>query len=137
VYKRQLWIVDLDHFKAVNDSHGHQAGDTVLRGFVDIARQALRDWDFIGRLGGEEFGVLLPETDAQQALLAAERLRQAVRSAPIPLGSDAAVPVTVSIGVATMGADDADVHALLARADAALYEAKNTGRDKVAVAVGT
>ncbi|HEX8961693.1 MAG TPA: diguanylate cyclase [Rhodocyclaceae bacterium] len=129
-----FWIVDLDHFKAVNDSYGHQAGDAVLRAFVDIAHQVLRDWDFIGRLGGEEFGVLLPETGSQQALLAAERLRQAVGSTPIPLGEDQAVAVTVSIGVATMEADDGDAHALLARADAALYAAKNTGRDKVALA---
>ncbi|MGE5468109.1 MAG: diguanylate cyclase [Ignavibacteria bacterium] len=126
-----VWMLDLDKFKSVNDVHGHQAGDAVLRAFVDISRDALRDWDAIGRMGGEEFGVLLPETDAEQALLAAERLRQAVANTPVAVGSGNPISVTVSIGIAAMRAEDLDVHALFARADGALYEAKNTGRDKV------
>jgi diguanylate cyclase (GGDEF)-like protein/PAS domain S-box-containing protein len=128
-----VWILDLDHFKAVNDNHGHQAGDMVLRTLVDTSRQTLRDWDVMGRMGGEEFGVLLPETDAEQALLVAERLRQTVASTVVPVGADT-VSVTVSIGIATMRDEDKDVHALLGRADRALYDAKNTGRDKVCVA---
>ncbi|MGE5468287.1 MAG: diguanylate cyclase [Ignavibacteria bacterium] len=126
-----LWVLDMDFFKSVNDKHGHQAGDTVLRSLVDTCRHTLRDWDILGRMGGEEFGVLLPETDAQQALLVAERLRQAVAGTTIPVGDGISVSVTISIGVATMTDDDGDVHAVLSRADALLYEAKNTGRNKV------
>ncbi|MGE5467758.1 MAG: diguanylate cyclase [Ignavibacteria bacterium] len=129
-----VWMLDLDHFKVVNDTHGHAAGDAVLRAFVGICQQTLRDWDVMGRLGGEEFGVLLPETDARQALLVAERLRQAVSAASVPVAAGQSITVTVSIGTAAMAPDDADVQAVLARADAALYEAKRTGRDKVCVA---
>jgi diguanylate cyclase (GGDEF)-like protein/PAS domain S-box-containing protein len=129
-----MWVLDLDFFKSVNDNHGHQAGDTVLRAFVATCQDTLRDWDILGRMGGEEFAVLLPETDAQQALLVAERLRQAVASTPVPVGDGVSVSLTVSIGVATMREGDGDVHALLSRADAALYRAKDTGRDKVCVA---
>lgn len=128
------WVLDLDLFKSVNDSHGHQAGDSVLKAFVETAQGALRDWDFIGRMGGEEFAVLLPETDGQQALLVAERLRQTVAGMPVQLGAGTSVAITVSIGVATIRDVDQDIHALLSRADAALYEAKRTGRDKVCVA---
>lgn len=129
-----IWILDLDFFKSVNDKHGHQAGDTVLQAFVTMGQQVLRDWDVIGRMGGEEFGVLLPETGTEQALLVAERLRQKVASTPVAVSSDTSITVTVSIGMAAMSADDGDVHALLGKADKALYDAKNTGRDKVCVA---
>jgi diguanylate cyclase (GGDEF)-like protein/PAS domain S-box-containing protein len=126
-----IWVVDLDLFKSVNDRYGHQAGDTVLRSLVKTCQHTLRDWDILGRLGGEEFGVLLPETDDQQALVVAERLRQAVASTLVPVCDGASVSVTVSIGVATMREEDDDVHAVLSRADALLYEAKNTGRNRV------
>jgi diguanylate cyclase (GGDEF)-like protein len=129
-----VWALDLDYFKSVNDNHGHQAGDTVLRAFVATCQKMLRDWDVLGRMGGEEFGVLLPETDGQQALLVAERLRQAVATTPIEVGDDVSISITVSIGIATMRDEDHDLHALLGRADRALYDAKNTGRDKVSVA---
>jgi diguanylate cyclase (GGDEF)-like protein/PAS domain S-box-containing protein len=131
-----VWILDLDFFKCVNDRHGHQAGDTVLQAFVNMCRQALRGWDIIGRMGGEEFGVLLPETGSEQALLVAERLRQKVANTPVGVSSETSITVTVSIGMATIDDDDMDVHALLARADKALYDAKNTGRDKVCIARG-
>jgi diguanylate cyclase (GGDEF)-like protein/PAS domain S-box-containing protein len=127
-------VLDLDHFKRVNDSYGHQAGDAVLKAFAAMGQQSLRDWDFIGRMGGEEFGVLLPETDGPHALMVAERLRQAVANSSVFVAPDERVSLTVSIGIASMREDDPDVNTLFARADSALYAAKNTGRDKVGMA---
>lgn len=118
-----LLMVDLDHFKGINDTYGHQAGDVVLRGVGQCLRQVVRDYDAIGRLGGEEFGVLLPGMGATEARTVAERLRLAV-SALHPGG----YAVTASVGVAVGGLD---LDALLARADACLYEAKAEGRDRV------
>jgi diguanylate cyclase (GGDEF)-like protein/PAS domain S-box-containing protein len=129
-----LWMLDIDHFKAVNDSYGHHAGDVALQSLVQTSRQALRDWDIMGRMGGEEFAVLLPETESNQALVVAERLRQIVAAATVPLDPGKAVRLTVSIGIATAADDDATIESLLDRADHALYEAKGTGRDKVCVA---
>ena len=129
-----LWMLDVDHFKHVNDTYGHHAGDLALQSLVTTSRQALRDWDILGRMGGEEFAVLLPETESSQALLVAERLRQAVANAMVPLANGKSVHLTVSIGIATVQEDDADIDALLDRADQALYEAKRTGRDKVILA---
>ncbi|MGE5468307.1 MAG: diguanylate cyclase [Ignavibacteria bacterium] len=129
-----LWVIDVDHFKAVNDAFGHHAGDIALQSLSSVSRQALRDWDVMGRLGGEEFGVLLPETDATQALLVAERLRQKVAASEIRLDGAGAAHLTISIGVATLQEDDSDIDGLLVRADEALMEAKRTGRDKVATA---
>ncbi|MCG2578062.1 diguanylate cyclase [Dechloromonas sp. XY25] len=129
-----LWVLDIDHFKQVNDAYGHHAGDVALQSLVEISRHALRDWDIVGRIGGEEFAVVLPETESSQALQVAERLRQAVATTEVDVGKDEPVHLTVSIGIATAQADDDDLKTLLARADSALYEAKTTGRDKVTVA---
>lgn len=126
-----LWMIDIDHFKSVNDTYGHHAGDIALQSLVSTSRQALRDWDILGRVGGEEFAVLLPETETEQAMLVAERLRQAVAASRILLGEGASVALTVSIGIATVKDDDVDLETLMDRADQALYEAKHTGRDKV------
>ncbi|WP_461209665.1 PAS domain S-box protein [Desulfocurvus sp. DL9XJH121] len=123
-------MFDVDHFKNVNDTHGHDAGDAVLRGLSDLAVGTFRDIDILGRLGGEEFGVILPQAQAQTAALAAERLRAAVEAAALetPAGE---LRITVSIGVAVLADDVQDVEALLKRADQALYRAKQTGRNKV------
>jgi len=129
-----LWMLDIDHFKNVNDTYGHHAGDLALQSLVDVSRKVLRELDIMGRVGGEEFAVLLPETDTEQALLVAERLRQKIASAAVPLEQGNTVSYTVSIGVATLGADETGIDALLGRADQALYRAKRTGRDKVCVA---
>lgn len=129
-----LWMLDIDHFKEVNDTYGHHAGDIALQSLVSTSQQALRDWDILGRMGGEEFAVLLPETETTQALLVAERLRQIVATATTPLSDGKSVHLTVSIGIATARDDDADFDTLLDRADHALYEAKRTGRDKVCLA---
>jgi diguanylate cyclase (GGDEF)-like protein len=99
-----------------------------------MSRQTLRDWDVMGRMGGEEFAVLLPDTDATQALLVAERLRQKVASAEVGLDQGASAHLTVSIGVATIRDEDRSVETLIDRADQALLDAKRTGRDKVCVA---
>ncbi|MFG6440019.1 sensor domain-containing diguanylate cyclase [Roseateles sp. LKC17W] len=122
-------MLDLDHFKAVNDTHGHAVGDAVLRGFAQRIQTQLRRSDVCARYGGEEFCVVLPGTAAALALDAGERLRRAVAAAPL----SADIRVTVSVGVATWQAGD-DAAALLARADDALYTAKRTGRDRVVAA---
>ena len=129
-----LWMLDIDYFKNVNDTYGHHAGDLALQSLVDVSHNVLRDMDIMGRVGGEEFAVLLPETDTEQALLVAERLRQKVAAADVLLEQGKSVRYTVSIGVATLGDNESGVETLLGRADKALYQAKKTGRDKVCVA---
>ena len=120
-------VCDIDHFKRVNDQHGHKTGDEVLVASAHAMGTHLRQEDQLGRLGGEEFLVLLPDTDADAAMHAAERMREEVAAAPTP------VPVTVSIGIATWE-DGETPEAFLARADDALYAAKDAGRDRVLAA---
>jgi two-component system, cell cycle response regulator len=119
-------IVDIDHFKPVNDEYGHQAGDQVLVAVATALAEHLRAEDQLGRLGGEEFLVVLPDTESGAARLVADKLRTEVAAAPT------CVPVTVSVGVATW-ADEAPEE-LLRRADDALYRAKDAGRDRVMAA---
>lgn len=126
-------LIDLDHFKSVNDRFGHHGGDSVLRRFAEIARETMRTSDVIGRLGGEEFAVLMPDTDPVEAGIAAERLRTAIARRNIILETGALVPVTVSIGVAHPTAGE-DRDRLIIRADEALYEAKNGGRNRTRLA---
>lgn len=125
-----LLMLDLDHFKRVNDSYGHAAGDAVLVAFAEILRGALRRMDWVGRLGGEEFAVLLPDSSLDDAAKLAERLRQNTMTHQVMTGGQI-ISVTVSIGVALLRASDAHSDAALARADAALYRAKTTGRNRV------
>jgi diguanylate cyclase (GGDEF)-like protein len=117
-----LLMLDLDHFKAINDTHGHLVGDRVLVEFVARVTALLRRPDHFGRFGGEEFVALLPETSPAEAMIVAERIRFEVAAAPQPA-------CTVSIGAASSDADDTSLDTLLARADAALYEAKAAGRN--------
>jgi two-component system, cell cycle response regulator len=135
--KRSLAVVlvDLDHFKAVNDTHGHAAGDTVLREAAARMRVALRDYDFIGRYGGEEFLILLPGCDGESARLVAERVRMRVASSPIGFGASN-VSITVSLGVAWTGTSREAAASLIDAADAALYRAKALGRDRVEILDG-
>jgi diguanylate cyclase (GGDEF)-like protein len=119
-----LLMCDLDRFKAINDTHGHLVGDRVLIDFVTRTGALLRTPDRFGRYGGEEFVVLLPETDAAEALIVAERIRAARGDSTLP-------PNTVSIGVASYRVSDTRVEDLLERADAALYRAKANGRNRV------
>jgi diguanylate cyclase (GGDEF)-like protein len=131
-----LLVLDLDHFKSVNDTHGHAAGDSVLASVSAAAREALRAMDIFGRLGGEEFVVVLPETDETQAIASAERLRARIAALNTPIG-ETSIRITVSVGIAVDGAlgrdPDAALTELLRRADAALYAAKSAGRDRCVV----
>jgi diguanylate cyclase (GGDEF)-like protein len=116
-------VIDLDHFKRINDTAGHAAGDAVLVRVAGLLLKQLRAEDVVGRAGGEEFWLVLPDTPHEHALLLAERLRQQV--------ADAALGVTCSVGIALADPGDADAGALIARADAALYRAKDGGRNRV------
>ena len=124
-------MLDVDHFKLVNDTYGHHVGDLVLQKLSGVCVQTLRGIDILGRIGGEEFAILLPETRGEQALEVAERLRLAVAGAAVPLEQGGSVHLTVSIGVASVVATDARIDDVLKRADAALYAAKNAGRNRV------
>ncbi|WP_353119200.1 PAS domain S-box protein [Nitratidesulfovibrio sp.] len=134
-YGRPLAVLmlDLDRFKRVNDRFGHHAGDAVLLGCVHACQQALRDTDILGRLGGEEFAVVLLETDLDDALIAAERLRKAVEEMDVPF-SGQRLRCTVSIGLALRGPGDGALDDILRRADTALYAAKEAGRNRVMLA---
>lgn len=129
-----LLMFDLDHFKRVNDTHGHAAGDEVLRHVTACASAALRRIDRVGRLGGEEFGILLPETALAGAIELAERLRCTIEEMPIRFeGYD--INITTSVGLTMIGATDTDAEHVLARADANLYKAKAGGRNRIAYEV--
>ncbi|MEZ7132322.1 diguanylate cyclase [Nonomuraea sp. AD125B] len=129
-----LLIIDIDHFKRVNDAHGHLAGDQVLVGVASTLRGQLREYDVVGRFGGEEFVVLLPGADSHEARRVAERLRTRIRHLAVP-ADDTLIRVTVSTGVALMNVHGDDLIELLAAADLALYRAKELGRDRVCVSV--
>jgi diguanylate cyclase (GGDEF)-like protein len=125
-----LLMIDLDHFKVLNDTHGHQAGDRALKAVADCLTETLRGYDAVGRYGGEEFAALLVDADELTGEAVAERVCAKIRE--IELADD--VRVTASIGVATAAASRTDLDALVSRADAALYVAKNRGRDRVSPA---
>jgi diguanylate cyclase (GGDEF)-like protein len=134
-YGHPLSIIamDLDHFKKVNDLHGHAAGDAALKAAASLVMQELRsETDFVGRVGGEEFTLLLPHTDADGAAALAERIRASLRQHPF-LINGVPVPLAASFGVSQL-ADDHDVDRVLAEADKALYRAKRVGRNRVVVA---
>lgn len=120
---------DIDHFKAVNDAYGHAGGDLVLAAVARAAASQLRQSDLIGRLGGEEFAVLLPHTDGARALEVAEKLRLLFRGLNFP-GSKPPISISASFGVAMLDPNSDDIDSLLQKADEALYEAKRTGRNK-------
>jgi diguanylate cyclase (GGDEF)-like protein len=123
-------LVDLDRFKQVNDTHGQQTGDRALEAFGALLRHRLRSSDPLGRLGGDEFLIVLPETSLALAISAANGLRRALAEQPLSLENGLSLQLTCSLGVAEMKAGDTDGGALLARADAALYGAKTGGRDR-------
>ena len=124
-----LLLLDVDHFKAINDTYGHQMGDRVLVDLVERIASLLRRPDQLARFGGEEFVLLLPETNQDEAVTVAERI-----VAHVAEGRDGLPPITVSIGVATNRPDEDQIDTLLARADKALYKAKDEGRNRVALA---
>ena len=127
-------MIDIDHFKRINDAFGHQIGDHVLREVAEILRQSLRKTDYAFRYGGDEFVVLMPEADPGRADMLAERMRDGVAG-----GGESTLPefrLTLSIGIADCTVlSQAQREELLKRADGALYQAKNSGRDQVCIAI--
>jgi diguanylate cyclase (GGDEF)-like protein len=121
-------VIDIDHFKAVNDLHGHGAGDRVLAAFVEGLRPGLRGGDAIGRLGGEEFAILLSGTDVERSSMICERLREMVAAHPVRIDSGALIRVTFSAGLVAL-ASDSDCATIMEAADKALYRAKHSGRN--------
>jgi two-component system cell cycle response regulator len=124
-------VLDIDYFKSINDGHGHDAGDDVLREFALRIRKSIRGIDLACRYGGEEFVVVMPETDLAVATMVAERLRRRIASEPFLIQKGArSVEVTISIGIAALGSGD-NAASVLKRADQALYRAKRDGRNRV------
>jgi two-component system chemotaxis response regulator CheY len=132
-----LIMADIDHFKSVNDRNGHQAGDLVLKEFVKVLTRCVRGYDFVGRYGGEEFLVGLPETGLPMAEAVAKRLRSGIEQTSIALpGREERVHITSSFGLAAFQLDQDDsLEEIIKRADEALYRAKNSGRNRVCVEI--
>ncbi|CAA0091311.1 Response regulator PleD [Zhongshania aliphaticivorans] len=127
-----LMILDIDHFKKVNDTYGHAGGDMALKHIVNILNTNLREYDQVGRYGGEEFVVLLPATDQNEAWGVAERIRSAIQFQPTRISDDVKIDLTVSIGLAQFDRrQDANQSAFFERADKALYNAKQSGRNRI------
>lgn len=125
-------MMDIDYFKGINDTYGHKVGDVVLQRFAGIARHALRDIDVVGRIGGEEFAVVLPAADGKHALEVADRLCEMTANTEVPLDQGLPLHFTVSIGVSTLvDTSSVNIDTLLRQADQALYQAKNNGRNQV------
>ena len=125
-------MIDIDYFKSVNDTHGHDAGDDVLREFAARIRKSIRGIDLACRLGGEEFVIVMPETDVAVAAIVAERLRRRIASEPFTTaGGKSRLEITISIGIATLEAAEDSAATILKRADQALYRAKRDGRNRV------
>lgn len=129
-----LIMADIDHFKRINDTYGHQVGDLVLKRFTEQLSGVLRIYDFIGRYGGEEFTICLPHTDSHQSVSAAERMRNAVEQMTITLPDAQPIKITASFGVGTLcEGSDKTMDAMIRRADDALYRAKKGGRNRVCI----
>ena len=126
-----LIILDLDYFKSINDGHGHAIGDMALRHVADVIKSSIRPSDVLGRLGGEEFGILLPETAEGEASFAAERIRHAIDAQPLSVSDSLSLHVTASLGVAGLTGGVASFTDWLQAADAMLYSAKQAGRNAV------
>ena len=129
-----LLALDLDHFKAINDSYGHQTGDQVLQRFVKKCLDAIRPYDGVARVGGEEFMVLLPQAALDTARLVGERIRAAIAGTPFETGDGKPIEVTVSVGISEFGRDGETIDAILRKADERLYQAKHQGRNRVIAA---
>jgi diguanylate cyclase (GGDEF)-like protein len=129
-----LIMIDVDHFKRVNDTYGHSIGDQVLKQIASLAETTLRPCDLFGRLGGEEFALLMPETSGAAALVVAERLRNTIAEHPMTLHGGGTIHVTASFGVAELSASFNTLTAWLERADMMLYAAKSGGRNRTQLA---
>ncbi|MBB5206988.1 GGDEF domain-containing protein [Chiayiivirga flava] len=128
-----LAILDVDHFKRINDRHGHPGGDVVLRQIAALVRSQLRADELVGRIGGEEFAIVYPDADPAAVRIRCEALRETVARSSVSVG-DSAMQMTVSIGIAHLGPACPDRSSLMRAADAALYRAKETGRNRICVA---
>jgi diguanylate cyclase (GGDEF)-like protein len=126
-----ILMFDVDHFKAVNDSYGHDAGDKVLQTVGAVMRGLFRETDVFARFGGEEFIAVLPETEINGAFVLAEKIRLTLASSPIELHDGTILYKTISVGIAEASLDDGDFSKIIARSDEALYEAKESGRNRV------
>jgi two-component system cell cycle response regulator len=124
-------VIDIDFFKTVNDTYGHIAGDAVLKEFAQRLRRNTRGIDLVCRLGGEEFVIIMPDTDISRAVQIGERLRDCIACEPFRTSGGAILPVTASVGISTLENPEDTPEALFARADSALYAAKHTGRNRV------
>jgi len=124
-------LIDVDHFKRVNDLHGHGVGDTILRALADRMTGNLRNVDMVARIGGEEFVVVMPDTNLSVAGRVAGRLLKKVADTPFKVNEDLSIPVTISIGIAMRDDASDTIESLLARADTALYKAKDQGRNQM------
>ena len=133
-YKTKLSVLmlDIDHFKSVNDNYGHPAGDEVLKKFITAVEHILRNSDFIGRIGGEEFAVLMPETELEKARIIGERIRDRIADITIPI-DHFTLRLTVSLGTAEFSDEEKNLYPTMKRADAALYRAKEAGRNRVCI----
>lgn len=131
-YQFSLLMMDIDHFKACNDRWGHLVGDAILKTVASVVKENVRQIDLVGRYGGEEFCMVLPETDKKEAGFVGERLRKAVEDKQIK-AYDEELKVTVSIGIAAFPAESRDMQVLIDKADWALYRAKENGRNKVSI----
>jgi diguanylate cyclase (GGDEF)-like protein len=129
-------LLDLDHFKEVNDTYGHAAGDEALKHTVAICRRELRASDVFGRIGGEEFGILMPECSREQGGAVANRIRHAIATTPVELDPQAIITISASFGLACSGTSGYVLKQLCADADAALYRAKRSGRNRLIVNAG-
>lgn len=132
-YPLSALMLDLDHFKQINDTYGHQVGDTVLQQVAQRLKHSLRRTDFLARYGGEEFVILAPQTPSERALVLAERIRQVIAKSPIPVADNLQIHITVSVGVAVFPDHAQNEIGLVRAADAALYKAKQLGRNRVCV----
>jgi diguanylate cyclase (GGDEF)-like protein len=127
-----LLMLDLDHFKRINDTHGHAVGDEALKAVCRASQGALREGDLLGRFGGEEFAILLPQTPLLRGVEVAERLRKVLAERPIQAGGPT-LHLTASFGVAALLPEDKGIDPVIERADLALYKAKENGRNRVEV----
>ena len=125
-------MLDLDHFKQIHDNYRQIIGDQVLQVFAKRCKNSVREVDLVGRYGGEELIILLPETDREASLEVAERLRNSIASKPVQV-PDREITITVSIGVATQNENTTELETLIARANQAMYIAKHKGRNRVAI----
>jgi two-component system, NtrC family, C4-dicarboxylate transport sensor histidine kinase DctB len=132
-YSLSVIMIDVDHFKRINDVYGHPAGDKVLQAMVMLCTEELREGDIFARFGGEEFIIALPHADKQAAQLVAERIRTTVMNRPIEAGTES-LHITISCGISQHRSGELDIEGTVKRADQALYEAKNSGRNRVVIA---